>query len=244
MEDNLDIFAENTAQFDAYLRGDMPPEARVAFEARLAADAPFRDEFDLHRALLGSLKRNQAREHWRERLRASQTTAQPTNKPAISRWWLLALLLVLAGGLYWFLNHDDIGKHAEPVVPIAGQPGTDPQPPPYGADGIERIALELTVLRIIVRDGKKTAAPGDFKATLEIFKTEETQAAGNIRGDRVQLYLPEKQYKTAASYQLIRLLKDGVEKPILQIGTDFYTLPAADGYLEKIVDAEVLRWLQ
>ena len=79
---------------------------------------------------------------------------------------------------------------------------------------------------------------------MEIFKTEETQAAGNIRGDRVQLYLPEKQYKTAASYQLIRLLKDGVEKPILQIGTDFYTLPAADGYLEKIVDAEVFRWLQ
>lgn len=243
MEENLDTFSEDTAQFDAYLRNEMPPELRTAFEARLAADTPFRRAFDLHRALLGSLNRNAEREQWRQRLRDTRNTLPPEQaRPVACRWWLLALLLVLAGGLYWFWSQNNPKPVPEPSVPIADQGGS--QQDPYSAAGLEHLDQALPVVRVAMRNGAKTATTDAGMATMEVYRTQTSGMSGNFRNNRVQLYLPEKQYQSPETYRLVLLDMDGTETAYLQIGTDFFPLSAEDAWLQKVTDPTVLRWLQ
>lgn len=243
MEENLDTFAENTAQFDAYLRGEMPAGERAVFEARLAADPSFRRAFDQHRALLGSMSRNLEREQWRQRLRDARNAQPPEHaRPVAYRWWLLALLLVLAGGLYWFRGQG-AGKPApKPPVPVADQGGKPPEL--LGADRLERRSLSLPTVLVAVRNNQKTVTPDAAGATLELYQTRTDGAAGNIRGNRAQLYLPEKQYQATENYRLLRLNLDGAETTYLQIGTEFFPLSEEDAWLQKVTDEAVLQWLR
>lgn len=163
MEDNLDKFEENTALFDAYLRGEMPPPQRAEFEARLATDASLQSDFDLHRALLGSMGRNWERERLRgqvqEARQATRDQGKNTGGGQGGKRFLLPLaailLLLIAGGSIWYFwpepepppNNETRQKQDAVQPQIAPPPVADDQsknigkPPPPSRKNSSLLAL-------------------------------------------------------------------------------------------------------
>ncbi|MFN0016003.1 MAG: anti-sigma factor family protein [Saprospiraceae bacterium] len=258
MEKDFDQYAEQTALFDAYIRGEMPQEQRADFEARLAADEPFRLDFDMHRNLIDSLQRNRERDHWRERLREARQSEPPPAENALRRWWPLALLLVVAIGLFWFWAQSGIASGPNGIAPAVDSLGQTPKKVPtgpvaggeggqserYGANKLEQTTVAMPVLHVDVKSGQKSTVAVTTKATLNIFLSNEAWASGSIQGDLVRVYLPEKQYRRSESYRLVRLNQEGIQTVFLQIGSAFFPLSEADGYLEKTTDEAVLQWLR
>ncbi len=117
---------------EAYLDGSLPDRQRQEVERRMATDADFREEVELHRALQEDYE-DPSRWRLREALSGIMDEPPPPEAPAPenerprprrSLWAALPVVLLLAGGIWYFMKPE--APATTPVAPIEKQPEKTP----------------------------------------------------------------------------------------------------------------------
>lgn len=256
MEDNLDKFTENTALFDAYIRGEMPPGQRAEFEARLAADASLRNDFDLHRALLGSMDRNWERERLREQVKEAREAMLNQGKNAgggqQEKRFLLPLaaliLLLLVGGSVWYFwpepEPQDKKKKEQPdntrPQALNEQPGDETL---SGAN--KEFAYEITSQVVRITKGQRHEKTGTAYK-IQLHETPENKAVAIFEDAGIRLFFPVGQSPDKSQLRLIELDLEGNTSLYLQNGTQYFEIRKIEGKqeLKPVNDPAIPDWLK
>lgn len=252
MEDNLDKFEENTALFDAFIRGEMPPEQRADFEARLATDPALRSDFDLHRALLGSMARNWERERLRGQVKEARQAARDQGNNAgggqhNNRFLLplaaFFLLLVVGGGIWFFWPEPQPPSPPKPDNPRPQASNEQPSNVLSGAN--KESAYEIAAQAIRIVEGQPLRSTGTIYL-IRILETPENEIVAITESTRIRLFFPSGRTPAKNQLGLIELDLEGKKSLYLKTGTQYFELRKTEGKQEltPVSDPALQAWLK
>jgi tetratricopeptide (TPR) repeat protein len=112
---------------DRYLRNDLAPEEKAAFEAQLSADPDFRKEVELHRQAVKAI-RQAGRESLKRKLALHGIQADAAKKKPVPRWWWLGLIsMIIIVVLWWARTEKAPSPPVPPPVPDSPEGAREPE---------------------------------------------------------------------------------------------------------------------